>query len=42
MNLFIRESGWVKADSSEVYEYGSGAGFMKLLVKHGSSRYTAG
>lgn len=42
MNLFTRESEKVKTDSKEVYEHGSGAGFTKVLVKHGSSRYTAG
>ena len=42
MNLFIRESVRVKADNNEIYEYGSRAGFTKILVEHGSSRYTAG
>jgi len=42
MNLLISESDMVKADSIEIYEYGSGAGFTKILVKLGSSRYTVG
>jgi len=42
MNLFTRESGKVKTDSSEVYEHGSGAGFANFLAEHGSIRYNAG